>query len=72
MLMDMPWPLLGWLVSFIPVWLAHALYDKFAAKRFDLFGGTEEVQQYPAEADNLFIDSHEGIHACPIPSKKKC
>jgi len=70
-LMNFPWPILAFLVNLIPLFIRDTAYDKFAAHRFNLFGGTEQIQAFPPESENLFLDKDEGIHMCPLPRKKE-
>jgi predicted DCC family thiol-disulfide oxidoreductase YuxK len=70
-LMTWPFPVLAFIVGLIPALLRNAAYDVFAAQRFRLFGSTEAVQQLPEGTEHLFLDSHEGIHVCPMPGTGK-
>ncbi|CAK9096286.1 Transcription factor MYB3R-4 (Myb-related protein 3R-4) (Protein ENHANCED DEFECTIVE CYTOKINESIS) [Durusdinium trenchii] len=69
-LMGGAWPVLGKVVAVIPSSMRNTSYDRFAKARFKLFGGSEQVQAIPEDAEELFLDTFEGIHACPLPRTK--
>jgi len=62
-----PWPILAFLLSFIPKALGDKFYDWFARNRFRFFGGSKSVQPIPKAKEDLFLDKDEGIHVCPLP-----
>eukprot|EP00924_Labyrinthula_sp_SR-Ha-C_P015966 snap_masked-scaffold_4-processed-gene-14.28-mRNA-1 protein AED:1.00 eAED:1.00 QI:0/-1/0/0/-1/1/1/0/180 len=71
-----PYGVFGKILSYIvPKALGDFLYTLFAQYRFILFGKTVYidktwVEKFQAKED-LFLDSHEGFHFCPLPQKSK-